>query len=83
MKLFYENKDYIIQSYESVDLEFPEHIHDHVEIFGDYIQKILQSDNVLASLSLSEDNRRGNGSYAKRRALAVQFRQSGYSGIQT
>lgn len=32
MRPFYENKDCAIQSYESFDLEFPEHLHDHVEI---------------------------------------------------
>lgn len=32
MKPFYENKDCAVQSYEALDLEFPEHLHDHVEI---------------------------------------------------
>lgn len=32
MKPFYENKDRAVQSYETLDLEFPEHLHDHVEI---------------------------------------------------
>lgn len=32
MKPFYENKDRAVQSYEALDLEFPEHLHDHVEI---------------------------------------------------
>lgn len=32
MKPFYENKDCMVQAFESVNLEFPEHLHDHVEI---------------------------------------------------
>lgn len=32
MKPFYESKDCLIQAYESVHLEFPEHLHDHIEI---------------------------------------------------
>ena len=32
MKLFYENKDYSVQSFEAVHMEFPEHLHGHVEI---------------------------------------------------
>lgn len=32
MKPFYENKDCAAQSYETSDLEFPEHLHGHVEI---------------------------------------------------
>lgn len=32
MRPFYENKDHAVQSFESVNMEFPEHLHDHVEI---------------------------------------------------
>lgn len=32
MKPFYESKDCAAQSFEALDLEFPEHLHDHVEI---------------------------------------------------
>lgn len=32
MKPFYENKDGMSQCFEAPDLEFPEHLHDHVEI---------------------------------------------------
>lgn len=34
MKLFYENRNCVMQSFEAVDLEFPEHIHDHAEILS-------------------------------------------------
>ena len=37
MRPFYENKDHAVQSFESVNMEFPEHLHDHVEIL--YVRK--------------------------------------------
>ena len=32
MKPFYENKSSIVQCFESTNLEFPQHLHDHGEI---------------------------------------------------
>lgn len=32
MKPFYENKDSAVQAFEAIDMRFPEHLHDHVEI---------------------------------------------------
>ena len=44
--MFYEKKDCTVQSFGSVDLEFPEHLHDHVEILlvleGSVVVRIME-----------------------------------------
>lgn len=51
MKLFYESKDYSVQSFESVHMGFPEHLHDHVEILlvieGSIVVRIMDKSREL------------------------------------
>lgn len=46
MKPFYEKKDRALQSFESMNLEFPEHLHDHIEILyvlkGSIVVQIME-----------------------------------------
>ena len=51
MKLFYESKDYSVQSFEAVHMGFPEHLHDHVEILlvmeGSIVVRIMDKSREL------------------------------------
>lgn len=51
MKPFYESKDCLIQAYESVHLEFPEHLHDHIEILlvdeGSIVVRVMDKSRLL------------------------------------
>jgi len=46
MKPFYEKKDCAVQSFESADMEFPEHLHDHIEVLyvleGSIVVQIME-----------------------------------------
>ncbi len=53
MKLFYESKDYSVQSFEAVHMGFPEHLHDHVEILlvmeGSIVVRIMDKSRELGA----------------------------------
>lgn len=51
MKPFYENKNYAVHAFEAVDMKFPEHLHDHVEILlvlkGSITVRIMEKEQEL------------------------------------